>query len=208
MKIKVCGMKYPENIEAIQNCQPDFIGHIFYEKSPRYMTEKLVKSNATSKGKHQTVGVFVNSPIENVLEKVSKYELDYVQLHGDESVEYIQELYMKNVKVIKAFRIDDHFNWTNFEPYESYVNYFLLDTSTKKYGGSGLKFDWNLLKIYNNNTPFFLSGGIEIDDVQAIKNLNIPQLYAIDINSKFETEPGVKNIELVKIFISQIRNES
>ncbi len=206
MKIKVCGMKHSDNIKEIQNCLPDFIGFIFYEKSPRYINSSIKSFIVSSNKKTKRVGVFVNSAIEKVLDIVSKYELDFVQLHGNESVEYVKQLSTK-IKVIKAFRVYESFNWDTVGDYTPYVNYFLFDTATKNYGGGGKKFNWDLLKKYKSNTPFFLSGGITINDVSIIKELNVPQLYAIDINSKFETEPGVKEAKLVKEMIKKIRNE-
>ena len=207
MKIKVCGMKNPENIEAILEFQPDFMGFIFYKQSKRYVDNELdiaeIVSNNTKK-----VGVFVNSPISRVLEIVAKHKLDLVQLHGNESVDYLRDLSSEKVKIIKVFQISEHFNWSETLPFEEYSNYFLFDTATKNYGGSGLKFEWNQLKNYSGKLPFFLSGGISLDDVESIKKLSIPLLYGVDINSKFESSPGNKKTELVKTMINLIQNES
>lgn len=200
-------MKDPENIEAIQNCLPDFMGFIFYKKSPRYVGGNRVHSIINRNKNTQTIGVFVNHPIQEVIKITTKYKFDFVQLHGNESVNYIKELSSKKVKLIKAFQIKENFNWTLLNKYVPYVQYFLFDTATHKYGGSGMKFNWTQLENYNHTTPFFLSGGIAIHDVQEIKKLNIPQLFALDINSKFEIEPGIKDIELVKKMIYKIRHE-
>ena len=201
-------MKYPENIEAIKSYNPDYMGFIFYEKSPRYVTENTLSSMVIFNGNPQTIGVFVNSPIKEVIKIATKYNLDFVQLHGNESVAYAKELLAANIKIIKAFQIKEGFDWLSINNYTPYVDYFLFDTATKNYGGSGLKFNWEQLSNYKEKTPFFLSGGITTNDVQKINNLNIPQLYAIDINSKFETEPGIKDIELVKKMIKEVRNET
>jgi phosphoribosylanthranilate isomerase len=208
MRIKVCGMKYPENIAAIQKLKPDFMGFIFYEKSPRYIDDTIFSAINNTKGNLQTIGVFVNNSLHEVREAISKYELDFVQLHGDESVEYVRELSLAKVKVIKTFQIQDNFDWSIINNYAHYIQYFLFDTKTKKYGGSGIKFNWAQLNNYKLKIPFFLSGGITINDVYQIKNLKIPQLFAIDINSKFETEPGIKDLELVQKMINEIRNET
>lgn len=207
MKIKVCGMKYPDNIKAVQNLKPDFMGFIFYKNSPRYMVNampSLIRFNENTK----KVGVFVNSPVLEVMSFVNKFSLDFVQLHGNERVEYVRKLAGSKTKIIKAFRINEDFDWEIIHRYVPYVNYFLFDTATKKYGGSGLKFDWSLLNHYQEKTPFFLSGGITLEDIQEIKSLHISELFGIDVNSGFEIAPGIKNTELVKEIINKIRNES
>lgn len=200
-------MKYPENIEAVQNCQPDFMGFIFYEKSLRYVEDNLLTPILNQDKNTQTIGVFVNSPIHEVIETVTTYKFDFVQLHGDESIQYTKELYNQNIKIIKAFQIQENFKWESISSYAPYVTYFLFDTATKNYGGSGKKFDWKQLNSYKEKTPFFLSGGITVNDIQDVKKLNIPQLFAIDINSKFEIEPGLKNVELIEKMINEIKNE-
>lgn len=207
MKIKVCGMKYPENIKAIQNCTPDFMGFIFYDKSPRYVMDKTLFSQLHFNGNPKTVGVFVNSPIDEVIGLVAEYKLDFVQLHGDESVAYAKALSGANVKLIKAFQMDEDFDWEIVKGFAPFVNYFLFDTATKNYGGSGSKFNWEHLKKYKEETPFFISGGIGIDDFESIKKLDMPQLFGIDINSKFETAPGLKDEILVNKMINKVRNE-
>lgn len=207
MKIKVCGMKYPENIEAIQLAKPDFLGFIFYEKSPRFVNKEILASIKKLDQNIQTIGVFVNSPIDKVTQIVNQYDFDFVQLHGDESVEYTKALSSQNIKVIKAFQIKENFNWEKVCQYTPYVAYNLFDTATSNYGGSGLKFDWQQLTTYKGETPFFLSGGITINDVSELINLDIPKLQAIDINSKFEEKPGFKNVEQTTKMINEIRNE-
>ncbi len=202
MKLKVCGMKHPKNIKAVAKNNPDFLGFIFYEKSPRWVTTIPVDNLSKTIKK---VGVFVNETIDNVIIIQKKYQLDYVQLHGNESVAYSKKLYEANIPSIKAFSITKNFNFKILKKYEPYSTYFLFDTATKNYGGSGKQFDWKLLEKYTLKTSFFLSGGIGIEDSKAIKNMNIPQLYAVDINSKFELEPGLKNTQLIKQFITQLQ---
>jgi len=207
MKIKICGMKYPNNIKVIQIYEPDFIGFIFYKNSPRYVIDTTLSAAVNLNKNIKKVGVFVNNPIEEVIKIVNEYELNYVQLHGDESVDYAKKLFAENINIIKAFRINDYFDWNDLNIYIPFVSYFLFDTATENYGGSGLKFNWEQLKNYKGETPFFLSGGISIADIQEIKKLNIPQLYALDINSKFEKEPGLKDATLINKMINKVRNE-
>lgn len=208
MKIKVCGMKYSGNIKAIQNLEPDFMGFIFYDKSPRCVTENNSPAMLNDMKNTKLVGVFVNSTVAEVAQKVIQYKLDLVQLHGDETVDYVKALFELKIKIIKAFQIKENFTWSNLSTFTPYVEYFLFDTATDNYGGSGLKFNWNQLSNYKEEIPFFLSGGITINDVKNISNLDMPQLCAIDINSKFETKPGMKDINLVKEMINKVRNET
>lgn len=207
MKVKVCGMKFPDNIQKVQVCEPDFLGFIFYKKSPRYVGGNLNIAEIDTKRNTKKVGVFVNSPIDEVVEMTRKNKLDFVQLHGTESIQFVKELSDKNIKIIKAFQINDDFNWLDINSFTAFVKYFLFDTATKNFGGSGLKFDWSQLSEYQESIPFFLSGGIGINDLQEIRKLKISKLYGIDINSKFETVPGMKNIELIKSMINQLKNE-
>lgn len=198
-KLKICGMKNPENILETSKLHPDFMGFIFWKKSPRYLSEEIPKLPESI----QKVGVFVNETIENVLSIVQKHDLRFVQLHGDESVEYCQNLFQKNVRIIKVFSIENSFDFSSLKPFEPYANYFLFDTKGKLPGGNGTTFNWEILKKYNSEKPFFLSGGIGISEIENLKKLNLP-IFAIDINSKFETAPGLKNPELIKQFISKL----
>lgn len=198
-KLKICGMKNPENILEISKLHPDFMGFIFWKKSSRYLSEDIPKLPEII----QKVGVFVNETIENVLSIVQKHDLRFVQLHGDESVEYCQNLFQKNVRIIKVFSIENSFDFSSLKPFEPYANYFLFDTKGKLPGGNGTTFNWEILKKYNSEKPFFLSGGIGISEIENLKKLNLP-IFAIDINSKFETAPGLKNPELIKQFISKL----
>lgn len=201
IKLKVCGMREPENIHQLVEIQPDFIGHIFYEKSPRFVGENELINEDESINK---VGVFVNESEDIILKKVRQYNLDFVQLHGNEPVELAESLKRSGIKVIKVFSVINTMPKEDIAAFENSVDYFLFDTKTKSYGGSGHKFDWSILKEYNSKVPFFLSGGIELDDLEEIKSLNISQLFAIDVNSKFEVSPGLKNIEQLKILKSRL----
>ena len=211
MKIKVCGLKYQENIFDIASLGPDYLGFIFYDKSPRYVDQELNIDilNQLPKTIHK-VGVFVNSEINYILDKVKSYQLEFVQLHGSETVKYCQELKEHSIKIIKAFQIEQGFDFNQIIPYKKVVDYFLFDTKTTSYGGSGKKFNWDVLEAYDNEVPFFLSGGISLEDAKTIKNdllkkeLNIK---ALDINSCFESLPAVKNATMVSNFIKKINNE-
>lgn len=211
MKKKVCGLREINNIKKILELNPDFIGFIFYEKSPRFVeSEALINWIQTESELFETikkVGVFVNTSIQTVLNNVHDYQLDYVQLHGDESPEYCAELKnywdhtsMRKAKIIKAFNIDDDFDFLTTNPYEKYCSFFIFDTKSNQPGGSGRKFDWHKLSEYQNMTPYLLSGGIKPEDAVGLKDLNFPQMIGVDINSGFEESPGVKNPILVEAF--------
>ncbi len=208
MKIKVCGLKYPENIQQISETKPDFMGFIFYKKSPRYCRSSLNKEQLSKLSQATNlVGVFVDEGTENILQTCSHFCLNHVQLHGKETAEQCKELQIAGLKVIKAFSIEKAFDFEILKKYQNYCDYFLFDTKTKLQGGSGKKFNWDLLNRYSLDTPFFLSGGIGIEDLEEIKKIKHPQLFGLDINSRFETEPGLKNHEKIKTFIKNIRDE-
>ena len=203
--IKICGMKFPENIQAVAALQPDFMGFIFYPKSPRYaepLDEEILQLLPKSIKK---IGVFVNENLENILTIVYKYKLDGVQLHGSENVEICRKLKDSGLLVLKAFPIADESNFRVTKTYEGACDFFLFDTKTEAYGGSGVKFDWQILNEYKGETPFLLSGGIAPDDAEAILAIEHPKFAGIDLNSKFEVKPGLKNVEVLRQFIKEIR---
>ena len=208
IKLKVCGMRNPQNIKDLIALQPDFVGFIFFPKSPRYVGLEwdvaVAKSIPSSIKK---IGVFVNESVEQMLLLASKYQLDGIQLHGSETPEICQAIKDKNLLVLKAFSVDESFDFKQLEKYEACCDYFLFDTKTPQHGGSGLKFDWSKLKEYSSAKPFFLSGGIMVDDVMDIKSLNLKSLYSADINSKFEIEPALKDIEMVERFVKELRRK-
>ncbi len=204
MKIKVCGMKYPENIQAVAALQPDYMGFIFYEKSPRNFEGTIPEIDSAI----NKTGVFVNAPISFVLEKVQQHGFKAVQLHGAESVAYCQELNSHDIdlELFKVFSIKDEFDFSVLKNYEPFVNYFLFDTKGKDKGGNGYAFDWEVLKKYPSEKPFILSGGIGVNEIENVKEIlktNLP-IYALDINSKFETEPAVKDVVLLEQFFKEI----
>ena len=204
MKLKVCGMKFIENIEQVSGLYPDYMGFIFYQKSKRNFEGIIPKLPKSIK----KTGVFVNEYLEIVISLVEEYQLEAIQLHGDETVIYIKQLktHLPSIEIIKVFGIKDEFNFDVLTPFLPLVDYFLFDTKGKERGGNGFQFDWSVLDAYPYKKPFFLSGGIGLKDVLAIQKIidsNLP-IYALDINSKFEIEPGLKNINEVKTFKNKL----
>ena len=207
MKIKVCGMRQQGNIEKLVALQPNFIGFIFYEKSPRFVGEELNEEYIRSiPGNIKKVGVFVNASPGFILSTVKKYDLQYAQLHGNEMPDICRSIRQKGVNVIKAFSIDEKFNFAMLNNYKSFCDLFLFDTKGANPGGNGTPFDWKLLKKYDNEKPFLLSGGIGIENVEEIIALSktLP-IYGIDVNSQFEIEPGVKDIAKLEELFNLVR---
>ncbi|MDC0230525.1 phosphoribosylanthranilate isomerase [Aureispira] len=204
MRIKVCGMRNEDNIIGLCQLPIDFIGFIFYPKSARYVNRV---PRAVIPSSIKKVGVFVNATMAEIAQKSSEFKLDYIQLHGDESEAFCQELKEKEYKLIKAFSVDDEFDFSITERYESSCDFFLLDTKGKSYGGNGIPFNWGILKKYQSDKKFFLSGGIDLNNIERIKKLNIPLLYAIDVNSKFETEPALKDLSKIKQLTDEFFHE-
>lgn len=204
MKVKVCGLKYKDNIQKILNLKPDYVGFIFYAKSKRFVGETFELPSLPSDIKK--VGVFVNANEEYIVDKIKKYKLDIVQLHGEETPQFCEKIKLVT-QVIKAFGIDEYFDFKKLENYKKSCNYFLFDTKTIDYGGSGQQFNWELLKKYTYQTPFFLSGGITLNNVKDISLLKtqLPYLYAIDVNSKFEIVPAIKDVDMINKLILSIR---
>ena len=204
MKIKVCGMRDAENISELIKLKPDYIGFIFYEKSKRFVTS-LPKVEIPSEIKK--VGVFVNETIDGVIEIADKNKLEAIQLHGNESPKYCEELkvlLIRNVEIFKAFPIDDNFDFSITEDYQKVCDYLLFDAKGKEYGGNGIKFNWQVLDNYKGELPYLLSGGITKNDVQALllflNRQESKKCIGIDINSGFEIEPAMKNIANIKEF--------
>lgn len=206
MKIKICGMKYPENIQEVTALKPDYLGFIFYKDSKRYCADSLKYDDiAQLDFTVQKVGVFVNESIKNVIHLATVYDMQLIQLHGDESAEYCENLKLLDFKIIKAFGIDEDFDFSVLEEYKDHCDYFLFDTKSREYGGTGKHFDWNLLKKYDNSKPVFLSGGLEIQDIPVVhdllKDINI---HALDFNSKLEKDCAVKDVVICKEVINAV----
>ncbi len=200
MKLKICGMKYRENIQEVAALQPDYLGFIFYEKSKRHFNGIIPSLPKTIK----KVGVFVDAPIDYVNDRIKRYQLDVIQLHGDESPEYCQRFYNKRVKVIKVFSVANLFDFSVLDAYERVVDYFLFDTKGPQKGGNGVVFNWTLLEAYSSQKPYFLSGGIGLASVPDLikfkKSPAYKYCHALDVNSRFEDYPGMKNTDTLKEF--------
>lgn len=203
MKIKVCGLKYPENMHAVVALKPDYIGMICYGKSPRYIDEASIAAAKNICGLKKT-GVFVSETAEKINELVETLGLSAVQLHGDESPEFCRQ-FKGDVVVIKAFGVDEKFDFTQLKAYSDNVDLFLFDTKTKLHGGSGLAFNWALLDQYTLDVPFFVSGGISPDNLEEVLSIKHPQFYGVDLNSKFEIGPGLKDIQKLKQAFNTIK---
>ncbi len=198
MFVKVCGITTPDQARQISQLV-DYVGFIFHPDSPRFVSQSFPSMKA------KKVGVFVNVPLQELIQTALLEKLDSVQLHGDESPEYCASL-NKQVQVIKSFGIDAHFDFNQLNSYEPYVNYFLFDTKTPKHGGSGKQFDWSLLNRYEGKTPFILSGGLHPLALPEIQSVQHDQLAGIDLNSGFESLPGIKNITSIKQFLHDFHN--
>lgn len=214
LSLKVCGMQQAGNMLQVADLKPAYMGFIFYDKSLRYFDGDI--PNLPSEIKK--TGVFVNANLEEIVEKTVKYGLNAIQLHGDESASFCKKLKTELQKtgntpeIIKVFAIGDQFNFQAIKAHEGIVDYFLFDTKGKNRGGNGTQFNWKILKDYPSNTPFFLSGGIGLEDTEAILALKnhffklgkSGLLYAIDVNSKFELKPGLKKLKELKDFKANI----
>ena len=198
-KLKICGMKVPSNIEGAIALQPDYLGFIFYPGSKRFVDhlDAAVVKNISADIK--TTGVFVDEKLETVLATIGLYQLKAVQLHGNESPEYCAALSGK-AEVIKAFGISESFDFNMLKAYEGTADYFLFDTQTPGHGGSGQTFNWQLLDKYTLQTPYFLSGGIGLENAAELMGITDARLYALDVNSRFELAPGLKDIDLLNQF--------
>ena len=209
MFIKVCGLREKVNILAIDTLSIDFLGLIFYEKSPRFVENNTENNSDIPTTNAPKVGVFVNSSLEYILEKIQKYQLKYIQLHGNESSDFVKEIYQKikekNIKIIKAISIDNEIDNVFLSAFVPFCDYFLFDTKGTNHGGNGVKFNWQILQDYQLKTPFLLSGGISADEVAEIKNIKHTQFAGIDINSKFEIKAGLKDVKMIENFIKNLK---
>ena len=211
MRIKVCGITEVKQIKELESLGVDYAGLIFYPGSPRYVAAHGLDSSMLKKEKLNIskIGVFVNAPEEDVLRHVDTWGLDMVQLHGEESPTYCERI-SSHVKTVKAFRVNaaENLEYKVF-PFKDSVEYFLFDTMGDKYGGTGKQFDWQLVGDMVMDKPYFLSGGIGIEQAEAVTAFagNQKNLYAVDVNSKFEVSPGLKNMDLVKQFCAFLKNQ-
>ena len=194
-------MRDTENIKQVAALFPDYLGFIFYEQSPRYVGKSFsIPTNLPAS--ISKVGVFVNEKSETIQLLVKRYQLDFVQLHGQELPADCERLKQFGVKIIKAFSVDSNFDFNSTMPYESMVDYFLFDTKGKKYGGNAVAFDWSLLNQYHQRIPFFLSGGLNPENIKTITTLSTMNLHALDINSGVEISPGIKDVVMIQSILN------
>ncbi len=210
MKIKICGMKHPDNIQEVADLYPDYLGFIFYDKSKRYVLDEQKEAFSSfifnSALPVQKVGVFVNEEIKSIIRIATEYDMNILQLHGDETPEYCENLHLLGFTIIKAFGMHKDFDFAVLGEYADVCDYFLFDTQSKEYGGTGNHFDWSLLKQYDNSKPVFLSGGLDIKDIPTIHDLlKDVAVHALDFNSKLEVEPGLKTVEKCKQVIDLVK---
>jgi phosphoribosylanthranilate isomerase len=197
VKIKICGMRDVKNIRDVGALHPDYMGFIFYPSSPRYVGEDFsIPEDLPHAIKR--VGVFVNDSHHTIRHQVRKHDLSIVQLHGDEPESLCAEVQAEGVEVIKVFSIGEEFDFSVLKKYKPYVNYFLFDTKGKFYGGNSKTFNWKVLEKYDQDIPFFLSGGLTLDNIQNVFGLNHMNLHALDINSGVEDLPGVKSVKKIE----------
>ena len=202
LSLKVCGMKH--NTLEVAQLQPDYLGFIFFEKSKRNYDKAHIEILPEG---IQKVGVFVDASIEFVIDKIKQFQFDVIQLHGSETPEYCKRLQTDSkVELWKVFSIKDHFDFSVLEAYEAVVDKFLFDTKGKEKGGNGYTFDWSVLQDYPSQKPFILSGGIGLEEIPAVNELKKTKLplFGIDVNSKFEDKPGLKNIDLLKSLVNEL----
>jgi phosphoribosylanthranilate isomerase len=194
-------MRDAENIAAVASLRPQYLGFIFYPKSPRFVGKNFVIPADLSPS-IKRVGVFVNESNAVVIAKSKSLKLDFVQLHGNESSAQCDELKETSLGVIKVFSIDDDFNFESTKPYREVVDYFLFDTKGKYYGGNAKTFNWNILERYNQEVPFFLSGGLSPDNVNTLGDIQKMNLHALDLNSGVEISPGLKDMNKIKTIMT------
>ena len=205
-------MRAIDNLKQLVFLDIDLVGFIFHPPSKRHVEADGIDTTVLKniKVNHlgiEKVGVFVNKEFDFIIEKVKEFQLDAVQLHGEESFSFCNKIKKKGIKVIKAFSISDNFNFRNLAPFSFSCDLFLFDTKGKLPGGNGVPFDWTLIEKYQEETPFLLSGGIGPDSLEALAKFSHPQWAGIDVNSKFETVPGQKNIDQLKSFIERFRED-
>lgn len=204
MKVKVCGMNNKQNITEIASVGTDLIGLIFFDKSPRSVKKGDVDSDFVKGLKISKVGVFVNEALKVVLQIAKEFELNYLQLHGNESPEYCRRAKESGFEVWKAFSVGESLDTEQLKQYESVVDLFLFDTKGKNYGGNGMKFNWEALNEYKLSKPFMLSGGLTLKDANDVSGLAFEKLWGVDLNSGFEQSPGRKKSNEIEEFINII----
>ncbi|MEJ7694830.1 phosphoribosylanthranilate isomerase [Daejeonella sp.] len=207
-------MKEPKNIRGLVELKPDYVGFIFYPHSKRFVGDLEVGALAAIPGSIKKTGVFVNEAMDVIADQVINYDLDAVQLHGDESPDFCRSFRKflhnmqteKHVEIIKAFGISEEFDFATLSGYEDFADFFLFDTKTSDHGGSGRTFDWKILEKYHGKKPYFLSGGLSSDNIHGINEIKDVRFYGVDLNSKFETDAGIKDIDKLRSVFERVRS--
>jgi phosphoribosylanthranilate isomerase len=205
LKIKICGMREAENIREVEALCPDYMGFIFYPPSPRYVGENFSIPEDLSDSISR-VGVFVNASRDTIMQEVKNHAFSFIQLHGEEPASLCAELQSEGMKVIKVFSIGEEFDFSGLEKYKPHVNYFLFDTKGKFYGGNSETFNWQVLEKYDQEIPFFLSGGLTPDNIQHTSRLHHMNLHALDINSGVEVMPGIKSVPKIEEVLKTVNH--
>ncbi|MFV0506578.1 MAG: phosphoribosylanthranilate isomerase [Bacteroidales bacterium] len=198
--IKVCGLRDCKNIEEVDQLGVDLLGFIYYDKSPRNVPQSVVLPCSKAK----KVGVFVNEESGKILDVAKRNDLSYVQLHGNEQLDQIIDLKYSGLNVIKAISIASKLDLEQARVFDGVADIILLDTKGSKEGGNGVKFDWRIIDYYNLDCPFMLSGGIGVSDAELVRGIKHPKFLGVDINSRFEIEPAIKDVIKIKKFINKI----
>ena len=193
--IKVCGITEQQNMQSVLELPIDYVGHIFYQKSKRFLAQPIPQQIPQNIKK---TGVFVNSTLQEIKTTIQNHQLNAIQLHGEESIDLVKSLKNENLEIIKVFGIDDQFDWQTISPFLDVVDYLLFDTKSKDFGGTGITFNWEKLQDYPFDKPYFLSGGISLDNIYEAACFQDKRCIGLDLNSKFEIEPGLKDIEKLK----------
>ncbi|WP_428329616.1 phosphoribosylanthranilate isomerase [Mucilaginibacter sp.] len=207
MRIKVCGLFDPENIKAVAALEPDYMGFIFYSKSPRFVDDLQAETLEAIPSHINKTAIFVDETAENISKLIDKYNFDFVQLHGNEQPNFCKALREKAI-VIKAFGLNADFDFNQLDAYKKKVDLFLFDTKTEVHGGSGKTFDWRILDKYTLDVPFLLSGGLSLDNIDEVKKIDHPKFYGVDLNSKFEVSAGIKDINTLQKAFDIIKQEN
>lgn len=208
LMLKVCGMRDAMNIREAAQLMPDFMGFIFYPASPRYVGQENISDRLKSlPGKIKKAGVFVDENPGSLVSIMNINDLDIVQLHGNESQGYCELLKKEGLVIMKSIRVGKEFDFRDMAPFIGVADYFLFDTKGTTYGGTGVPFEWEVLNDYPYEVPFFLSGGVGIENIDGVKRLRSKQLMAIDVNSRIESAPGIKDIEKLKILQARLKGQ-
>ena len=209
VKIKICGLKHKSNLFDVVEAGVDYVGMIFYEKSPRHVVDSLNPEEIWFlPDEVEKIGVFVNASFDEIKKYSRLYQLNLIQLHGNESPEFCKQVQDLGYRVIKVFGVDNEFDFNVLNAYKEVVDFFLFDTKSPIHGGTGITFDWNILSNYNLDIPIFVGGGVSLENLKELLDFNFPFLHSVDMNSKLELEPGLKDIAKVQKAVEIIHSQN